>query len=560
VARARHRGSRAVGRGAGKIAEAVAGAARTVPVISQAAVSRIANVSQVTAHGATNLSRAAARAAAMAVAGVARTIAGAVEAATAAARVAARRAAPHVAGGLDALGGAVTGAARATAAAAGAAADAATIASRAVPASSRAAANAAVGAAHAVVAVASDEARGASRAASRGLITISRAVTGSATGVWRAAAAATARSAAGGRATASRVTTLASRTAVCHAVAASRALAGAMTHASDVAVVAAGTAAAASAAVSRAALRASRTAARNVATASRAGAEAATSGSHAAAIGAATAASRAIPVASQALRHGLVVGSGAVIAASGVVAVESQAMVRRLTVLTNRRRDQGPRRRHANGRQLALTSATALAVVGAVTWNVVDRHRGGIAEGPSRVPRVVASSSGSTGEPGHFRAASPSDSAPPTAAGHVIGRTNRHVPARAVPVVTTADDHGQPEGIDAVPRSPESIARTQSEAEPRVEVPDVRAVAATNDATRIQLEIQQTLRSRGLLRENAADRWGVTVEVSPSGDVTLEGAVRDVTLYHEAVRRVQEVAKGRHVTRNIRVIEARDAP
>jgi hypothetical protein len=42
--------------------------------------------------------------------------------------------------------------------------------------------------------------------------------------------------------------------------------------------------------------------------------------------------------------------------------------------------------------------------------------------------------------------------------------------------------------------------------------------------------------------------------------VTLEGAVRDVSLYHEAIRRAQEVAKVRHVTWNIRVIEAADAP
>jgi hypothetical protein len=40
----------------------------------------------------------------------------------------------------------------------------------------------------------------------------------------------------------------------------------------------------------------------------------------------------------------------------------------------------------------------------------------------------------------------------------------------------------------------------------------------------------------------------------------LEGAVRDVALSQEAVRRAQDVAKARHVSHNIRVIAGGDAP
>src|SRR5262249_30650926 len=55
-----------------------------------------------------------------------------------------------------------------------------------------------------------------------------------------------------------------------------------------------------------------------------------------------------------------------------------------------------------------------------------------------------------------------------------------------------------------------------------VEVSDVGVASiAQSDVARIQAEIQQKLRSRGLLRESAADRWGVTVEVNLDGDVTL---------------------------------------
>ena len=89
-----------------------------------------------------------------------------------------------------------------------------------------------------------------------------------------------------------------------------------------------------------------------------------------------------------------------------------------------------------------------------------------------------------------------------------------------------------------------------------VEVSDVGTVPIVHsDSARIQVEIQQKLRSRGLLRESEADRWGVTVEVNPEGDVMLVGAVRDAEMHSEAVRRAGEVARVRQVKQDIKVME-----
>jgi osmotically-inducible protein OsmY len=99
------------------------------------------------------------------------------------------------------------------------------------------------------------------------------------------------------------------------------------------------------------------------------------------------------------------------------------------------------------------------------------------------------------------------------------------------------------------------------------EVPGVQTVRATNvrvadttvatavpgEAARIRTEIQQRLRSRGLLRESSADRWGVTVEVGSGGDVTLVGLVRDAGLQAEAVRLAQGVQGVQQVKQEIRL-------
>jgi serine/threonine protein kinase/osmotically-inducible protein OsmY len=99
------------------------------------------------------------------------------------------------------------------------------------------------------------------------------------------------------------------------------------------------------------------------------------------------------------------------------------------------------------------------------------------------------------------------------------------------------------------------------------EVPGVQTVRATNvrvadttaatavpgETARIRTEIQQRLRSRGLLRESSADRWGVTVEVGSGGDVTLVGMVRDAGLQAEAVRLAQGVQGVQQVKQEIRL-------
>ena len=89
-----------------------------------------------------------------------------------------------------------------------------------------------------------------------------------------------------------------------------------------------------------------------------------------------------------------------------------------------------------------------------------------------------------------------------------------------------------------------------------VQVADTGTVSVAQcESARLQIEIQQRLRSGGLLRESASDRWGVLVEVSPEGEVTLVGTVRDAQMYREAMRRAQEVSKMRLVKQDIRVMD-----
>jgi len=96
------------------------------------------------------------------------------------------------------------------------------------------------------------------------------------------------------------------------------------------------------------------------------------------------------------------------------------------------------------------------------------------------------------------------------------------------------------------------------------EVPGVRGVtgdvrvaehSAPGEPVGAREQIQQKLRSRGLLRESSADRWGVTVEVSAAGDIKLAGALRDAGQQREAIRLAQEVAGVRPVTDEISVMD-----
>jgi osmotically-inducible protein OsmY len=96
------------------------------------------------------------------------------------------------------------------------------------------------------------------------------------------------------------------------------------------------------------------------------------------------------------------------------------------------------------------------------------------------------------------------------------------------------------------------------------EVPGVQGVTgdvrvaenrAPGESIGAREQIQQKLRSRGLLRESSTDRWGVTVEVSAEGDIKLAGALRDADLQREAIRLAQEVAGVRPVRDEISVME-----
>jgi osmotically-inducible protein OsmY/predicted Ser/Thr protein kinase len=89
-----------------------------------------------------------------------------------------------------------------------------------------------------------------------------------------------------------------------------------------------------------------------------------------------------------------------------------------------------------------------------------------------------------------------------------------------------------------------------------VRVSDVGgAPAAQADTAALRAEIQARLHARGLLRESSTDRWGVTVEVGPNGEVTLGGIVRDAVLQGEAIRLVQGVPGVQQVKQEIRVME-----
>jgi len=319
---------------------------------------------------------------------------------------------------------------------------------------------------------------------------------------------------------------------------------------------------------------------------------------------------------------------------------------RQLIALARRRRDEGLQWTYSNGRALAASVAGALVVAGAMAWTTMYWRAEKRAEAPAPVASLVARDFVSGGELGIDAVSQPPGAAPQRLVRRETGGTANLTPSRPVPVATPGDDRPRSEQIETA-RAPErvtprsesplesaqppaeptqalarvggalswpQIARIQAQAEQKLrhrgllrvsaadrwgvtietapsgevalggvlrdmalydeavrlvrEVPGVRAVRGSvevsnvgpasivqSDTARIQAEIQQKLRSRGLLRESTADRWGVTVEVNPDGDVILVGAVRDVEMYSEAMRRAQEVARVRQVKQDIKVME-----
>ncbi len=323
----------------------------------------------------------------------------------------------------------------------------------------------------------------------------------------------------------------------------------------------------------------------------------------------------------------------------------------RQVAFARRRSDRRLKWVRANGRALASSGVAALVVAGVMAWTAVSRHPEKRSEAPAPAVRVAARDAVSGGELADIEPASPTVAAtPPTPVESKTSRPANLARPRPLPVTALENerrleterrlaepieaprppervatkiepplDAPRPSEVAQVaPRvaqlTPQQIARIQSQAEQKLrqrgllrvsaadrwgvtletgpsgevnltgvlrdmalyneavrlvrEVPDVKTVRGSvevrdlgavsivqSDAALIQAEVQQKLRTRGLLRESTADRWGVTVQVNPDGDVMLEGAVRDAEMYSEALTRAQEVAKGRQVKQDIRVME-----
>ena len=116
-------------------------------------------------------------------------------------------------------------------------------------------------------------------------------------------------------------------------------------------------------------------------------------------------------------------------------------------------------------------------------------------------------------------------------------------PAAAAPAVAP--------GSPALSITPSPAARP---AEPVMPATSPSALTA-QDVTRIQSQAEQRLRSRGLLRESSADRWGVTLEVSSLGHVTLSGLLRDMCSSRRPLGLVREVPGVQGVTGDVKVAE-----
>ena len=61
------------------------------------------------------------------------------------------------------------------------------------------------------------------------------------------------------------------------------------------------------------------------------------------------------------------------------------------------------------------------------------------------------------------------------------------------------------------------------------------------ELAQIRALVEQKLRNQGLLKVGESDRWGVTVEASGGGLVTLRGLLRDQKLREDAIRLAREV-------------------
>ena len=87
--------------------------------------------------------------------------------------------------------------------------------------------------------------------------------------------------------------------------------------------------------------------------------------------------------------------------------------------------------------------------------------------------------------------------------------------------------------------------------QPQQQLPPPMVKIDERELARIHNLIEQTLRNQGLLKVSESDRWGVTVDASAAGVVTLKGFLLDQTLREEAVRLVRDVPGVSDVRTNI---------
>jgi serine/threonine-protein kinase len=116
----------------------------------------------------------------------------------------------------------------------------------------------------------------------------------------------------------------------------------------------------------------------------------------------------------------------------------------------------------------------------------------------------------------------------PVAPPAVIAAPKPAPPSAVTPAVPTAKAHAQSRPASPAPKSrietsPPSVASKLASSPPSPE--------------RLRAQVEDRLRSRGLLRGSGSDPdTGVSVEVSPTGVVTLHGIVRDAAQREEAAR------------------------
>jgi serine/threonine protein kinase len=112
------------------------------------------------------------------------------------------------------------------------------------------------------------------------------------------------------------------------------------------------------------------------------------------------------------------------------------------------------------------------------------------------------------------------------------------------------------EGKTQIPLATPSPAPPSPPPAPKPEPPPPPQPAVnTAELAKIRGLVEQKLRSQGLLKVSESDRWGVSVDASGSGVITLRGLIRDQKLRDDAVRLTREVPGVAEVRVNVSLPE-----